>query len=792
MRKLLFTLFITFSITLAKAQIIINEIMQSNVDCVMDDTNEFPDSWVELYNTDIKAIDIREYKIGTTSNPSEAWALPETSISAKGHALVYCDKGANKMHTSFRLESGKGACVYLFKKDVLVDSVVNLNKQPAPNISYGRQTSGASLWGYQHTPTPAKANCGTICSDILGDPVFSIEGRVFTSKTNISLKISLPENTPDGTEIRISYNNAEPTENSPLYTGPISISSTRVIRAKLFNKKYLSPRSTTHSYIFLDRDMTLPVISINTNNEYLNDSKIGIYVSGSYNSNKKNYEYNWRRPINLEFFDEANTESALNQLCETRIAGAASRGCMFKSLAIYANKRFGTKRFKYEFFPDQRPEQTNYKSLVLRNAGNDFDYLYMRDAIIQRTMAEHVDLDWQAWRPSIVYINGVYKGILNIRERANEDNIFSNYDELEEVDVFENWTSLKQGTPDNLNAFKAFYNEHDHTYDEYSKWMDIEEFINLMAMNCYFNNIDFPANNIVMWRPRTEEGRWRFIAKDTDYTMGLYNQCKYDYKYIDWLYNNDFDQNCKWGNTYDATRLFRRLMEDKDFKREFTDRMAVYMGDFLNYEHIWKEVWEPMYNIIKTEYPKHRELINRWWPNYTDEINIAKNWLISRTSFMYKHLASYYGLGTPTPLSINDKASESDLNDVNITMNGIPLTHGRFNGYYFASKQVTLHSEPNPDAMQQVIGWNIIQTGNFGRRESYVDGPECSFTVENNSNTSVKAIFGTYDDIPQVATSSSESATPEYYDIRGVRLTSPKKGITIMRGMNGTYKKIIK
>ena len=83
-------------------------------------------------------------------------------------------------------------------------------------------------------------------------------------------------------------------------------------------------------------------------------------------------------------------------------------------------------RLDYEFFPDQKPGLTDFKSLLLRNAGNDFDYLYMRDAIIQRTVASHVDIDWQAWRPAIVYINGVYKGMLNIRERSNEDYVYTN------------------------------------------------------------------------------------------------------------------------------------------------------------------------------------------------------------------------------------------------------------------------------------------------------------------------------------------------------------------------------
>ena len=142
--------------------------------------------------------------------------------------------------------------------------------------------------------------------------------------------------------------------------------------------------------------MTLPVIAISTNSKYLNDPKIGIYVDGTYKSGKKNYEYDWRRPIHFEYFEGENTPSSLNQLCETRIMGGATRSSKFKSLAVYANKRFGIKRLEYEFFPDQKPGLTDFKSIALRNAGNDFDYLFMRDAIIQRTMAQHVDLDWQA------------------------------------------------------------------------------------------------------------------------------------------------------------------------------------------------------------------------------------------------------------------------------------------------------------------------------------------------------------------------------------------------------------
>ena len=297
-----------------------------------------------------------------------------------------------------------------------------LKKQPAPNIAYGRKTDGSDTWGYMATPTPAATNCGETCKDILGSPVFSEKGRVMKNGQAFKLELSIPEGS-EGAEIRYTTNGSEPTRTSYLYSSPININKTTVVKAKLFKDGKLSPRSSTQSYIFFTRDITLPVISISTDNKYFYDNKIGIYVDGTYQSGKKNYEFDWRRHTNFEFLFEPEQESQINQLCETRIMGGATRGNKMKSLALYANKRFGAKRLDYEFFPDQRPGITDFKSIALRNAGNDFDYLYMRDAIIQCNTAKHVDIDYQAWRPAIVYINGQYTGMLNIRERSNEDNI---------------------------------------------------------------------------------------------------------------------------------------------------------------------------------------------------------------------------------------------------------------------------------------------------------------------------------------------------------------------------------
>jgi hypothetical protein len=717
--------------------------MQSNIDCVMDDQNEFPDSWVELYNNSNTAVNLSDYSLGISEDQGEAWKLPSRQLPPHLFVIVFCDKVASGLHTPFKLESGKGGSVFLFKNKTVVDKVTDLKKQPAPNIAYGREKDGSTSWGYQATPTPGNSNCGKLCTDILGEPVFTEKGKVITDNLAFQLGISLPKGCPTGTVIRYTTNGEEPTVQSTIYKTPIKISDTRIIRAKLFCDGYLSPISTSHSFIFFPRKLTLPVVSIVTDDKYLYDSKLGIYVDGKYSSQKKNYKYDWRRPINFEYFEKVDQESRVNQLCETRIQGGASRDAQLKSLVVYANKRFGEKRLKYEFFPDQRPGVKDFKSIILRNAGNDFDYLYMRDAIIQRVMGQNTDLDWQAWRPVIVYFNGIYKGILNIRERSNGDNIYTNYDGLEDIDMLENWSDLKQGDKTNWRQFRDFYSKKGHTLEEYSKWIDWKEFINLMVMNLYFNNQDFPGNNIVMWRPRTENGVWRFVAKDTDFGIGLYGSSA-NYNSIEWLYDPNYDADRSWANKPEHTILFRYMMEDADFKREFLDHATVYMGDFLNVAGT-REIWDPMYEMIRTEYPFHRKLINQWWPNYTTELNNARNWMASRTDNFYNHLAKFYDLGKNIPVEINQEVDESDLQAADIFINDIRLTKGTFNGKMYANRSYTVSS--SSDEGRRVVGWTISQVEASTKTTRTVKGSSFTFTVPNVLKMWINAIYDDDDGI---------------------------------------------
>ena len=818
-KYLIFLSLVGLSIGTTAQTLKINEVMQSNVECIMDDIKEFPDSWVELYNPTDAAINLKDYKISNKNKVKKAWQLPDQEVPADGHVIIYCDKEGkedNRFHADFRLESGKGCTVYLFKgKDAEpVDSLpADMKKMPAPDVAFGRETDGADKWGYQVTPTPGKANTGEICDakHILGAPVFGKEGFVTSGDAAFQLELSLPEGAPEGTVIRYTTDGSEPTSKSTKYTSPINIGKTKVIRAKLFCDGWLSPMSTAQSYIFHPREITLPIFSVQTNDKYLNDKEIGLFANNNSKEDKKTHD--WRRPVMIEFFPVGSDNSAFNQLGETRIQGGQSRSNALKSMVFYANKRFDPdhKRYSYEFFPDQKPGITEFKSFSLRDGGNDFGDLYFRDLIIQRTMADHVDLDWQAGHSAVLYINGEYMGMLNIRERSNEDNIYSNYNGLEDIDMVEishekidnvdQFLEEFKGSEDETfyNAFKAFYSEKGHTKAEYEQWMDVSEYLNIMIMNLFYGNIDFPGNNIVFWRPNdddTESGLpkiWRFIVKDTDFGLGLYNR-QNNYNTIDLLYHPEKYPNDNWAFTEPATLLIKNMLEDKGILDMFIDKCCVYMGDFMNGKGTGETI-----DLIKAEameeFVAHRDKYNPgwgWWPvdnrsEIENKFNAAKQWAEGRPNNFYKHIGDKWNLGTAFPVTINKGVVELPET---VTVNGIKLSEGVFDGKFFPNRQLTITATA-PEG-KTIAGWKVTTTPTSGSKQTKnYEGSKLELTPANCKSMSIEVIFGVGSGISEKKAECNDDVKA-IYNLRGERQQSLSSGVNIVVYGNGEARKVVK
>lgn len=673
------------------ASLRINEVMQSNINTVLDDLNEYPDGWVELFNDGDEALNLKDYALGKKSVFEKAYTLPDTIVPSGGYLLVYCDKEGAGLHTSFRLETDKKSALYLFSPDGEIADTVFLPEMMIPNAAYARSDEG--LWGYALRPTPMLKNTKTVHGRVVPAPMFSEVGGI--KLDSFSLKLSLPIGAPADARIYFTTNGATPTAtDGELYEKPISIGKSTVVRAKCFSDSAVSGVAATQSYLFLNRPQTLPVVSIVTDDLNFHDDEVGIYTKGTYGLThpeskpvvdvfgRSNYYYKWDRPVNVEYFT-ADGEQVINQICETRIGGKASRRKRVKALVLKADERFGKQHFNYPFFAD-KPEVKKNKSIVLRASGQDVDKTFLRDAFAQQSFAKPAGVDFQSCQPVILFYNGNYWGVRNIRERGNEDFLWANYDKLKDVDIVEDLGgSVKYGDSTAFVAFRKAYSNSETPFEVLDSLMDVEEFLDYLAMYTLFCNTDFPANNMMMWRPRQPGSKWRWMAKDFDVSMGFVDS-PYFLPYMNYILREEPFFNHGVFNSEKVCRLFQQVMSYPQCRDRFVDKLSVYMGTFARPSAL-ESVVDSMADNIAFEMPFFAEIRGADEQKWQQSLEQLKSWINKRVPFLYSDISKFFKLGADVPMQIAYSG--------NLFMNGIPLCGELFDGRYYQGRPFTLSAD---------------------------------------------------------------------------------------------------
>src|SRR5690606_29859663 len=251
-------------------------------------------------------------------------------------------------------------------------------------------------------------------------------------------------------------------------------------------------------------------------------------VSPNFWENACNYNQRgpeWERPAHIEFYEPDGT-LGFSEDVGIRIYGAASRANPIKSLRVQFRKEYGKGRLEYPLFPGLAYDR--FDSFVLRSAGNDHDGAYLRDAFMQ-SLLDETRLDTLAYRPAILFINGEYWGIHNIRERGDEDYFDEKYGiGKAELDLLENHAEDGRGPNEHYNALIEMLRTSDvkdpAVYKRVNEAIDVDNFIDYQIAQIYFDNGDWPGNNIRFWRenkpfdpasPYGRDGRWRWLVYDT-------------------------------------------------------------------------------------------------------------------------------------------------------------------------------------------------------------------------------------------------------------------------------------
>ena len=771
-------------------ELYINEIMQSTFGGTLDRLKEYPDGWVEIYNPGPNDISLQDYRIGKKNKFSKAYSLPNYTIPAGGYHVILCDKEdlvsystvypdvVREIHTDFRISTDEDGGLYLFNPSgELVDSV-HIPKMIAMNIGYGRLTDGADSIGYELQVTRGSANGGGH-GKILPDPSLSLDSWASEKGEALSVRAlrirAMPDGSPvpDNLVVRITTNGTEPCDTSYILDKyGMLVTRNMVFKAAVFCEGYITPPAVTRTFILHNRDISLPIVSLVMDEDDLYSQDYGIITNNNTNSSRNN----WRRPAVFDYFGRGGMATLLHQPSEVRISGAYSREAALKSMIIYADKRFGTEDFfKRSFWGVTRPDSRRAKSISIRNSGNDFGNSMFRDAVAQQVMGMNTDLDWMAAQPIIFYLNGEYKGIMNLRERGNEDNVWTHYDGLEDLTLIENF-QLKEGDYQEYLDFVDFYSQPGHTLEEFNEVMDVVEYTNMMITNIYQSNTDFPGNNNVMWKPMVEGGRWRFIIKDVDRAFGIWGNSS-SQQYLNWVTRmpSDIGSN-ESANSEEATQLFRSLMEIPEYRDMFIDRFSVYMGDFLNASYInswidwYHEQMEPEWDYFHTLYSINNK---GGWEN---EINRMKRWTGERTDNMYEQLKDYFSLGSLVSAKVNESVSSASY--YNITINGVPLTKGVLDGKLFAGREYLFDGDYN-DTKYDVIGWEVTTQSASGtwNTQQYFEEQLTYIIPEGTKSFSINSILGTNGIEENVVEDVLQIVNTVYYNAQGISSDVPFKGL---------------
>ena len=421
---------------------------------------------------------------------------------------------------------------------------------------------------------------------------------------------------------------------------------------------------------------------------------IGIYTNGKNGilgncaNTKVNWNQDWERPVSMEYF-LMDGRRELQFDAGIKIFGACSRANPQKSFAIYANDVYGNDTIKYPFFSNKPIRE--FKSLVLRNSGNDNNSTLFRDAFMQGIVLNQIDIDCTDSQPVSVYLNGDYWGVYTFKEKINEHYIESNHGyDSDKIDLLENNAGVLNGNSNQytklLSSLKINDPSKPEFYSTVKQQIDTEEYLNYQIAQIYFANTDWPGNNIRYWRPQGSDGRWRWIMYDTDFGFGLSGGYS----------NNTLSmalalKGPDWPNPPWSTYVFRRLTENKEFREDFIQRFMSCLNSIFNQNRILALIDQYQYEI-EGDIPKH---IAKWRnPSsitvWRSNVNVLRTFAKKRQSYIEKHLKSQFKLGDV--ISQNLRVAEPGKGEIYV--NSIPQTETILSAAFFNQIPIQCHAIP--------------------------------------------------------------------------------------------------
>ena len=576
----------------------------------------------------------------------------------------------------------------------------------------------------------------------LSEPVFSYSGGFYTEAFELAIQSKDPDviilYTLDGSEPDIQHvsDSAYPYQQTFVYIEELMIESRKgdpnvfsmfnsaelvnewlplwappkgevykanVVRAMAYDESTgESSGILTHTY-FVDEEIyehyaTLPIISLTSDYQYLFDPETGIYTSGSptglpmpsicFNESLV--------PANIEFYEQDGS-LGFSGVYEIELQGNTSRASPQKGFMVTANSWVGDDFINYPLFSTCESDAnqiTTFKNFIIRGWGSARNWpIFFSDAYSQTLMAES-DQDIQDYRPVIVFINGEYWGLHELREADRNSWYHQFHTGVDSFDpgfdlLDKGYNQVDEGSSDDWDSLMAFITTHDLSVDENYQYIeskiDIDNFINYIIHCIYTGKKDWPSHNESKWRVHSDDGKWRWVQYDMDHGMNHDGRPEYDM-----VYHTAFDE-----THYHP--LLAALLANLEFKYKFLDTFA----DDLN-TYFLPQVEMAHFEEMAAELAPYIPEFETRWPigyDWEEGLKYGRDLICRRYNMRWKQVIINFKLSGTTQITL-----QTDPNMGLIRINSILVSSdtpgvadpSTWTGTYFKGIPVEIEAIPEP------------------------------------------------------------------------------------------------
>lgn len=703
MKKRIFTLLLcAVSALSAVAQVVVNEYSCANLSQFPDQYGKYED-WIELFNTGAAPVNIGNYYLSDEPDEPKKWKFPSNvNLPAYGYLIVFAsgrDEAApgSPFHTNFKLTQTKNTpehIVFSKPNGQVVDALEILTTKTHQSV--GRLSNGSTEWRVFTQPTYAAKNDNSIgYFGFAARPVANQQAGFFQGSVTVSLTTTEPNAT-----IRYTTDGTEPDDLSPMYTAPLTLAQTTVLKAATFsNNPSILPSFVQYNTYFVDVSHTLPVVSVGAKDvlELANGDPV-LRPHGS-------FEY-----FDLDGNRKARTYGELNE------HGQDSWGNDQRSLDWVSRDEMGyNSAIKEKLF--RHSDRDEYQRIILRAAGDD-NYpaanhpqnkgsAHVRDAYIHDLAVRgNLHVDVRRSEKCIIYLNGEYWGVYDLRERPDDHDYTEYYygQDKYNIQFIKTWGSTwaEYGGTQALLDWGVLYDfiltndmSDPANFHVVANQYDCESLVDYVIVNSFTVCSDWLNWNTGWWRGFNPDGRhqkWGYILWDNDATFDHY----INYTGIPDL--SPYADPCNpeglqgWQDPEGHIQVLNKLRENPVFDQYYVTRQA----DLLNTVFGCENMLTYLDSIIAKIQPEMEQHANRWFGNYNEwqeNANDLREFIGTRCVALTDGLIDCYDLNGPHQIVLlTDPPGAGSIQANTLAFNQFPTSYPYFGGVDFK-----LIASPNPN-----------------------------------------------------------------------------------------------